>query len=189
MILARVRVQTPFGSLLLYFSQVHNPRGGAELLVVAVGLLVSLVIALEQRNAGIELKSQMLRQPDLLVYTGTFKNEPCAFVEAGQNPTARDRPPGFHVHFSELELSLVDPQAAMKPGKYFGVFQVCLEFWPGLTGDDPIVPPSKHFASDQLKVVGVRHFPHKFAVFLPLLFFFRLPFRTLVRQLAFSFGS
>jgi hypothetical protein len=122
------------------------------------------------------LKGHVPRQPDFVIHPRLFEHHACAFVDARQHPSERNRVEHFNIHLGQLQVAFVDPHPPANLRKKLRFFHVRLEPRPRFAINHPGVASAHLFRADQLEVIGVGDFAHELS---PILAFFRLFFFAL----------
>ena len=71
---------------------------------------------LEQGETGVDFHLELVGQPDFFVDARLFQHEAGTFVEASQEQSPGNCIQAFHIHFRELKIALVDPDASAELG-------------------------------------------------------------------------
>src|SRR5581483_11048319 len=104
--------------------------------------------------------------PDFIVHAYLLQHEAGAFMKASEEQAKGDRVQALDVHLCKLQISFVDPYAAVEFRKKFGLFHVGHETRPRLAIDDPCVASCQLLRSHKLEVVSVGHLGYQLACLL-----------------------
>src|SRR5258708_34253411 len=84
--------------LLFQVSNADGSSGGAEFLLVTIGLLLVYVEFFEQGDAHVSLQSNVLGQPDFIVHARLLDYDARALVDPRQKPSQRNCVDTFDIH-------------------------------------------------------------------------------------------
>src|SRR5258708_23792459 len=84
--------------LLFKISDANDSSGGAEFLVVSIGLLLVYVEFFEQGEADVYLQSDVLGQPDFIVHARLLDYDARALVDPRQKTYPRNCVDTFDIH-------------------------------------------------------------------------------------------
>src|ERR1700734_151045 len=101
-------------------------------------------------------------------------------MKASQEQSPGNRIQAFHVHFGELEITLVDPDPPAEFREKLGLLHMRHEARPRLAVDYPGLASAYQFRSHELKVIGICYFENELAILFATFRLFFLAFLALV---------